>query len=1008
MGKRKRASITNTVYQTQATTPPKGEGVSRNGGTYTFKWKICDVDYGGGQWFRYRTRASISSAWVAWSGWTSTGVTNTSIDLSLGVKYQVAFEVKGLRKAFSKKSGNTTVKYEPSVSAVGSLTWTATIPGFDSFSYTRTAANAGTFSWNVKTSDTDNAIFTRVDYETVTTRNNANPPTSGWIRSTKPATGSVSYTETLNGSNLVRWVRVRTVGPAGESGWSYQRHAYGSPYAPELLSASGTISGTAIRITAKWKAPADLLHPVETITIQYAIAIPTTTNLSAPASGWTDAVDFVANGTDQVVVNISDAISADECMWIRVRSNHDEDFHAYSAAKLAYTGTLQTPDINAVPDPTTGNVAISIDKNTRCDVACTAIFYRSQKRPNYDEIVAVLAPDETSTTVYIREINTNLPGYVTRTCFGAYSFVGSYTGTSVKALMKSGTSIDSDIVAVAPAWLELSEGSKTDSVRIKWPWTWEDAISAELSWADHDDAWESTDEPSNYDIDNKQIESWVIAKLDVGKRWYFRVRLIGSDSGEEVIGPWSAIYSYNLSTVPDKPVLILNKSVINADSIVTARWGYTSEDDTEQQYADVCLATINDGEITYGDVISHTGENRTVDIIRTWETGETYYLCLRVTSTSGQQSEWSDPAPLYVADPIEMTVEHSLEEDENGDLILTEMPLTVTATGAGTAGQTVVSIVRAENYHIYRPDDSDFDGFEGEDIASVVQGGEGLVTLTVDDLVGALDDGAKYILKCTVIDDYGQTEYEEYPFIVAWTHQAGKPKAEVTVDEWQRIAVITPIAPDNWQEGDVCDIYRISSDKPELVVKGAEFGTKYVDPYPAFGFQCGHRIVTRTANGDYITAGNELAWFLADSDVGDVLEESAMIIDVNGAQIELPYNIELQNAWTKDFKRTTYLGGSVQGDWNPAVTRDLSANTTILRGRDLDLQIALRGLAGYAGSAHIRTPDGSSLTCDIQVRENWTYQSKRMSYSLAVKVVDPQQPDGMTYEQWASMNPAEE
>ena len=1006
MGKKK-ASVTNTVYQTLATKAPSGLEISRKGGTYTCKWKIGDADYGGGQWFRYRTRANNTSGWGAWSGWTSIGVSDTSRVLTLGVRFQVSFEVKGLRKTYTKKSGNTTTEYKMSVSSATSCTWTATIPKIKSFGYSRTAANAGTFSWSVDTSDTDNAIFTRVDYGTVVSRNNANPPSSGWSASTTGSTGSVSYTETLNANNLVRWVRVRAVGPAGVSGWSYQRHAYGNPYAPKLLSASGAISGNAIRITANWQAPADLMHPVETITIQYVIAVPTTANLSAPATGWSDAMDFAANGSDSAVVNISDSVDADECMWIRVRATHD-DAYSYSNAKLAYTGTLQTPDINAVPDPTTGNVAISIDKNTRCDVACTAIFYRSQKRPNYDEIVAVLPPDETSTTVYIREINTNLPGYVTRTCFGAYSFVGSYTGTSVKALMKSGASIDSDIVAVAPAWLELSEGSKTDSVRIKWPWTWEEALSAELSWADHEDAWESTDEPSNYDIDNKQIESWVIAKLDVGKRWYFRVRLIGSDSGEEVIGPWSAIYSYNLSTVPDKPVLILNKSVINADSTVTARWGYSSADDTDQQYADICLATINEGEITYGDVISHTGENRTVDIMRTWETGETYYLCLRVTSTSGQQSEWSDPASLYVADPIEMTVEHSLEEDEDGELILTEMPLTATVTGAGTAGQTVVSIVRAENYHIYRPDDSDFDGFEGEDIASVVHGGEGLVTLTVDDLVGALDDGAKYILRCTVIDEYGQTEYEEFPFMVAWSHQAGKPTAEVTIDEWQRIAIITPIAPDNWEEGDVCDIYRISTDKPELIVKGAEFGTKYVDPYPAFGFQCGHRIVTRTANGDYITEGNELAWFLADSDVGDVLEDDVVVIDVNGAQIELPYNIELQNAWTKDFKRTTYLGGSVQGDWNPAVTRDLTASSVVIRGRDLDLQIAMRGLAGYAGPAHIRTPDGSSLTCDIQVRDSWTYQSKRVTYALAVKVVDPQQPDGMTYEQWASMNPAEE
>jgi hypothetical protein len=217
--------------------------------------------------------------------------------------------------------------------------------------------------------------------------------------------------------------------------------------------------------------------------------------------------------------------------------------------------------------------------------------------------------------------------------------------------------------------------------------------------------------------------------------------------------------------------------------------------------------------------------------------------------------------------------------------------------------------------------------------------------------------------------------------------------------------MITPIAPDNYAEGDVCDIYRISTDKPALIVEGATFGETYVDPYPGFGDFCGHRLVTRTANGDYITRDNELAWFLCDSDVDDILEEDAMIIDVNGNQIELPYNIELQNTWTKDFKRTTYLGGAVQGDWNPAVTRDTTANTVILRGRDLDKQISMRGLAGYAGLAHIRTPDGSSMACDIQVRETSSYQNKRVSYSLSIKVIDPPAPEGMLLADWRDMNP---
>jgi hypothetical protein len=130
-----------------------------------------------------------------------------------------------------------------------------------------------------------------------------------------------------------------------------------------------------------------------------------------------------------------------------------------------------------------------------------------------------------------------------------------------------------------------------------------------------------------------------------------------------------------------------------------------------------------------------------------------------------------------------------------------------------------------------------------------------------------------------------------------------------------------------------------------------------------------------------------------------------MVIDVDGQQIELPYNLTLSNRWTKDFKRTSYLGGSVQGDWNPAVTRDLTANTVLVRGDDLDRQIAMRGLAGFAGIAHVRTPDGSSLAADISIQENQSYNDKLVSYTLTIQAIDPEEPDGMTLEEWLASHP---
>lgn len=981
------------------TNAPTGLSITRSGGNFTFHWKIGDSDYGEGQWFRYRVNNGEAS------GWTKIGNSATSRTLTLGAVYEVTFWVKGKRKNYKKKSNGKETTYNPSTSSASTKSWNATVPAIKPLSYSRTSANAGTFSWAVDVSDTDTAIFSSVELQTCVSRGN-DVPGAGWAASSVGASGSVAYTETFLGSNIVRWVRVRAHGPAGASDWTYEHHAYGDPSKPVLIDAGSIIEGNVIRIQALWSGFYSLSYPIDTITVQYVTAIPTTASLPAPSTGWTDALEVAANGGhDYVVVNVGDSIGADECMWVRVRAKHD-DSYAYSNAIVNIAGALLAPDINATPNATTGNVAITITENTNCEAAGTVIFYRSEKRPDYDRIVAILPRGTTSTTVYIEEIKTSYPGHVDRTCFGAWAFVGSYNGLSVQAVMRSAVATDDDILARPPAWLELSESGRENCIRIKWPWSWKDANSAELSWADHDDAWESTDGPSTYAIEDQEVTSWVIANLEPGRRWYFRVRLKLEDDEDKITGPWSEMYDYDLSSIPDRPVLILSKNVVNEGEGVTARWGYNSSDNTTQSFADICLASVsNTGVITYGEIIAHTGENQSIEILEEWTTGTTYYLCLRLTSSAGRQTEWSDPVPLFIAPLLELEVTQTSLVETDGVKYLTAMPLTVTALGAGLSGQTILSIHRAEEYHVYRPDGSEFDGYAGENIAGKSQTGEDQISLAADSVTGYLDDGAKYVLTVTVVDEYGQTASVEYPFTVAWAHQAGKPSAVVKSDRWQRISVITPVAPTNYEQGDVCDIYRISADRPELIVKGAVFGRTYVDPFPAFGDFCGHRIVTRTANGDYITETNELAWFLCDSDVGDYIEDNAMVIDVAGEQIELPYNISLQNSWIKDFKRTSYLGGSVKGDWNPAVTRDLTAATVIIKGADIDRQIAMRGLAGYAGIAHIRTPDGSSLAADIQVRETMNYNSATASYSLAVKVIDPDQPEGMTYEEWKDMNP---
>lgn len=984
---------------TKYTKKPTGLSISRDNNKFKFAWKIGDTKYDAGQWIRYKVNNGI------FTGWGKIGATVTSYTIqpsgAPGNIKRVEFQVKGkLNKTQFKNMGNQIVQIKWVTSEAASCVWTSAKPNRPTLSYSKGSENSGTFSWSVSTDAKDKKIFNNVEFQTWTTNSsNTNPP-KNVTSSSKSANGSVSYTESFSGKNIVRCVRVRSRGPAGNSDWRFTYRAYGNPAVPTLKTATATrTNSNSITLRAEWTCTATILNPVDTISIQYLIAVPTNTSLSAPGTGWTDALTITSNGKgDKAAVLISENLETDECLWMRIKSKHD-DYEKYSIAKLAMTGTLAKPGFNANPNFSTGSVALTVTENTDCNVACTAIFFRPEKAASKDRIVAIFPRGTTTGTVTVPDIIGK-----NKSCFGAYAFVGTYSGTTINtAPMKSDAAIDSDIAAVAPAWLTLSAGPQEKSVRVNWPWSWASATSAEVSWANHSDAWESTDQPKTFVIDSI-AKSWVVAGLDVGQ-WYFRVRLKGMIDTDEVTGPWSATYSYNISGQPDRPALFLNKSIINAGQMVTARWAYSSSDNTRQRDAEICLATIaSDGTVTYGSVIARTSTAQMINISRNWGVGQTYYLCLRVTSMAGGQSDWSEPVSLTVAPVVTISVQHNLT-NVSGTLTLRDMPLTATVTGAGVSGTTAVSIIRAEDYHVYRPDDSEFDGFEGETIATKRQFGEAAMSISPDDLIGHLDDGAKYILRCTVIDTYEQTISQEYPFTVAWTHQSGKPNAKVKIDARQRIAMITPIAPTNYAAGDVCDIYRISIDKPELVVQGAIFGQTYVDPYPAFGDFCGHRIVTRTANGDYITANNELAWILCDAEMGDILEEDSMIIDVAGEQIELPYEIELQNAWTKDFKRTTYLGGAVQGDWNPAVTRDTTANTVIVRGQDLDKQIAMRNLAGYAGIAHVRTPDGSSMACDVQVRENSSYQNKRVTYSLAIKVIDPPAPEGMLLSEWTTMNP---
>lgn len=1014
-----------------ASIAPSGLTITRNGNKFEFGWIIPSAKYAKGQQLQWRVKEDAT-----WQAWNTLSVNPTTTKKTVSIApadyypaksetlSQVEFRVRGRSENTANYlmvwSGWTTKAFDVQPPNIPSMTAEL------SSDYT----NVCTFSWTTSVDTKALKWFIDTQYQTILVKNCAETDGSklgwktsalGWATGTAGANGTITRTEDtalLANSSYTRWVRVRARGLQGNSAWRYVKHVYATPNQAVVKSTSvKATNANGYNAKVIWTASSTAANPIDRTMVQYNLIMPDE-DLVCPTgnTGWTDAVEIRDTaGNDAASFPIDSLLTDDQCLYLRVNNVHDSNVR-YGKASLALIGRLSDPENAAVSLNTSSYVATVTATNTS-DVpdSFLAVVYRRKKSPGKDYVVGIIPHGSTSTEC-------KLPNWTSdpNISFGIYACVGAYSkktradGTDAYAVTKrmisENTIWTEGDVPKAPSGVTVKTiDGATDTVRVTWNWSWSSADSAELSWADHEDAWESTNEPSTYTVINTDATAWNISGLTPGRRWFIRVRLVS----EGVAGPWSAIKRIDLSSSPIKPSLVLSVATITKKSTFNAYWTFVSTDSTKQSYAKIVDTTVNNGVITRGKQIGYTesAQSLTIKCPSSWKTGELHYLSLRVTSASGHDSEWSDPVPIMVADPVSCAIsQHSLEDvvitsDEDGAevtrtvLSLTNMPMTITVTGAGAGGTTTVIIERAEDYHVERPGGEQFNGYKGETIAIVTQTGEAQIKIKNSMLLGLLDDEASYRLIATVEDGYGQTASMGLDFEVHWEHQAIMPIAEVRMSD--SVAVIEATAPDGFVNGDKCDIYRLSIDAPVLIYKGAVFGISYVDPYPAIGENGGHRVVYRTVNGDYITEDGAIAWI----DLPDGFDVDYSLIDFGGDQIRLPYNLTLSNQWKKDFQETKYLGGAVQGDWNPAVSRTLNLGTVLVTLKHEDSIASMRRLAVFPGICHIRTPDGSSFDADVQVSESRSYDAGgRVEFSLSITRVDPEGYDGMTLAEWEEMD----
>jgi hypothetical protein len=1008
---------------------PTGISIKRISNAIVIEWKIGDENYGAGQTFQYRypgqpwQNISISTVKTKTHIVVNSGGMFPYSSKGLGLIY---FRIRGRRRAFSKDGKS----YSPKVSDWATKEYDILLPNRPTLSaaFSSSENNVTTFSWATNADDESSAWFTAVQKQTCLVQNStitdgAKIPASLWSTysaGTAGASGSVTITENSSvinrGISYTRWFRVRACGPQGPSAWSYAKHVYAVPYQVKNVKAEAknTAAGGYL-CTATWKTPLDAAHPIDKINVQYTFSTPTESMGCPDTASWTDAGTLAYHsGNDATAFSIDSTVSADQCLFVRINTIHDRNV-TYGPATLAASGKLLAPSgLSVTMDTTTHRATVTATNNSQVPGAFMAVKYMAADDPD-GFTIGVIPNGSTSVTVQCPVWSSS-----SSVKFGVYAVVGSYAATvrgdgvtsyAVTPVIKSDLVTYGGTVPAAPTFVSLAQTNTPGTVRVTFDWAWQEATVAELSWADHNDAWESTDGPSTYIISNTHASVWNISGLETGRTWYIRVRLASGTGENETYGAYSEIMGIDLSSAPTIPILTLSGSVITEDGAITASWSFVSSDGTGQAYAEVAEVTQVEGTTVYVPLASvESAQYVTIGAADAeWSEGETHSIVVRVTSSSGRRSEWSEPVAVTIAEPLTATitttslVEQTITVDDVSRTVmsLTEMPLGLTVTGAGEGGVTRVVIERAEDYHMERPDERDYNGFEGETIAIYSQTGEAAITIGNDDLIGHLDDGAKYRIIATVQDGIGQSSEALQEFEVHWSHQALVPAAVVQIDQYYAAAVLKPVAPEGTLETDVCDIYRLSADKPELIYPGATFGEKYVDPYPTIGEHGGHRFVFKTANGDYITENDEIAWTDMTEAEGDVFRSESNIIDFGTGRVLLQYNSDLSMSWKKDFTETKYLGGSIQGDWNPGVSRTGTFATMVI-ANDLETITAMRRLAAYAGICHVRTKDGSSYAADVQVSESRKQSTAHglAEFSLSITRVDPEGYDGLTYDEW--------
>ena len=525
------------------------------------------------------------------------------------------------------------------------------------------------------------------------------------------------------------------------------------------------------------------------------------------------------------------------------------------------------------------------------------------------------------------------------TWYRAVSIRDGYTVQGVPRRAKRLDSLSSSTTAGVAYISALSSEADGHSVKLTLAGKQADDEGYEVSWSTEKDAWSSTKPPETFTTTGSTI---TVKDLEESVRYYFRARAYDLDSeGSFVFGQYSSIYEKTPYSTPNSVALSCPQTVERGKDV---QYTWTYDTDAQQ----TAWKLVDDsGKIAYDGDGSACAYAVTAE-----QYGDASSLTYHVEMTTGGGWAKSATRTVNIADAPTCSVSASAT--------LAAQPLSISVSSdSGDRARVSVTALGTSGTGLYG-DREQFAGdtvFSGE-FAPAYSNGSATVTLPRG---LAFHNGADYRIDVTTIDTSTglESEPQSAGFSVSWSRTATQPTGSITVDATSKWATVTISAPTGVAVGDVFDLYRVTPDGERRIAENQPFGTVITDklaPYTHNGANLRYFAVTKTVDGDTCIS----------DDIEYSLPCKALRFDWGGdSYVELPYNLKLEDEFSKDSEVRKHMDGTSQAYWNDGVTRKSSLATDVIR-LDQQQQALVRDMLQHAGSVFVRTPDGMAYSADVQ------------------------------------------